>query len=860
MSTSSPTMPARRLHVVICNERLLPRFGVDRVLLRLGSGLIARGHRITFISAWCDHLAVESVSPAIVELPELRPLGIHEGEAEASCWISEHWGELPGGGAPDVIITGGWPFYGVVQVCRRLGVPSLFIDAGAVPHDGIDKGAAGRQRELRRVRASTLPHFTAVLPVSMFIRDSQTLPDRGTIMGVQTVLHGANHLDEPMFAPASGAADMAALAALRKLTAAGRLPIMLLGRFEAEGYKNSRCAYDVLARILEHEPRARLLVLARAGELAPPTAVEHAVVPIDFVSDVALNTIMRDCRLGLSVSLWEGFNLPLAEMQWAGRPVLTFSIGAHPEVSLDPWLLCGSVAEMVDKAVRLLREGLPPHLAGGMAFARFRERFQWHDKIAHYSEVIEALAAARPPPAAAKLPDRRLVLVDCTNAAVDPANPGVIRVTRRLGHVLQQDPLLFMLFVRWDINAQSYRTLTSHEWSTLATYSGPADGFSLLFSQAGQGVWPLDNIVHLFDGALPPVLFLPEVVLDGRMPERLLWARARSMAVGALLHDIIPMTHRVLCSPNVVARFPEYLEGLAACDAIWANSDETLRQFELYVARHSLPCPAERMAIWLPAQFGAEPRVTAESTPPDGGEILMLCIGSIEPRKNHRSLIDAFRAVLARRPDLPLRLMLVGHRFDGADALANWVASIICEEPRITWIGLVPDAELCALIRRSAFTVYPSLVEGYGLPVVESLWLGRPCLCHDGGVMAELAAAGGCYTVDMNNPLAIAQGIEVLADDGALRQRLMEQALRRRLSDWATYGARIAGCLRGLRAADPLSPPLQVEAAATVTLDARHAALRQALRQQAGALRELPQRFVRITDVPVNDEVPPASG
>jgi glycosyltransferase involved in cell wall biosynthesis len=855
MSALPPATPDRGRHVIICNERLLPRFGVDRVLLRLGGGLIACGYRVTFICARCDRAAVESVSPSIVELPELWPLDIHEGESRASRWLSEHWAELSVDDAPVVVVTGGWPFYGVARVCCRRGVPSLFIDAGAVPHDGMDDGVRSRQRELRRVRAGAMPLFTRVLPVSNFIRDSQTLPDRGTAAGVQTVLHGANHLDEPVFgAVAGGAVDVAALSELRKLVGRGQLPIILLGRFEAGGYKNSQCAYDVLARVLRHEPNARLLVLAQSDELVPPLAVEHAVVPTGYVSDAALNTIMQTCCLGLSVSLWEGFNLPLAEMQWAGRPVLAFNIGAHPEVSLDPWLLCGSIAEMADKVVRLLREELPPHLADGEAFARFRERFQWHDKIARYGTIIETLTTAPPMPVEA-VPSRRLVLVDCTNAAVDPANPGVIRVCRRLGQALQQFPSLFLLFIRWDLDTKSYRILTAHERATLSSYEGPVDGMSLVFSQGGQGVWPLDNIVPLFENASPPLLFLPEVVLDGRMPERLLWARARGMAVGALLHDIIPITHRVLCSPNVVARFPEYIEGLAACDAIWANSGETLRQFERYVTRHSLPLPPERMVVRLPAQFGAELRATAESAPPAADEILVLCISSIQPRKNHRNLIEAFRAVLARRPDLPLRLVLVGHRFERADAMADWVESVVRDEPRIGWTGLLPDAELAALIRRCTFTVYPSLVEGFGLPVVESLWLGRPCICHNDSVMADLAIDGGCYTVDMSDSRAISQAIETLADDDVLRQQLMEQALRRRLSDWAAYGAGIAERLRGLRIADPLMlPPLHEGA----TADARPATLRQTLRHQAMALRELPQRFVRVTDVPVTDWVDPA--
>ncbi len=917
----APSRASRPLHVVVCNERLLPRFGLDRALLLLGRGLVGRGHRVTFVCARCDQDAVAAVSRALIQLPRLASLDLHGAEAEAAGWLAEHWGELSAERAPDVVVSGGWPFLRVAEVCARLGVPSLFIDAGAVPHDGMTEDARIGQRELRRARARALPRFTAVAPSSAFIRETQTLPDRGTARGVHTVPLGADHLAAPMFAAPTGgaptggaptggasvaAADAEALARVGALTAAGLAPILLLGRFEAEGYKNSPRGFEVLARILERVPEARLLVLARSDELAPPEAARHAVVPLGFIGDAALAAIMRACRLGLSVSLWEGFNLPLVEMQWGGGLALAFNVGAHPEVVLDPWLLCGGVAEMADKAVRVLRDGPPPHLAEpnppdphvpqrhlfephlpeAGALARFQARFRWADVIARYGGIIETLATS--PPAASAPSGRRLVLVDCSNAAADPGNPGVIRVTRRLGEMMRRDPSLLAIFLRWDAEAGQYRALRSGERDRLASYDGPVDGISRILSAAGPGEWPIDNLLALFEAAAPAVLFLPEVVLDGGMPERLLWARARGLLVAALLYDLIPVTHSVLCPPAVVGRFPEYLEGVASCDAVWAISGETLLRFEQSAARHSLPRPAERAAIWLPAQLGARPRAGEAATPPDSDGIMALCVSSIEPRKNHRALVEAFRALLARRPELRLRLVLAGNRFEGADALADWLLAVTREEPRISWTGLVGDAELAALVGRSAFTIYPSLVEGYGLPITESLWMGRPCLCHNSGVMAELAAEGGCLTADMADPAAIERAIERLAEDAPLRRRLTARARRRALLDWAGYGARICGRLRELRAWDPVTPrpPLARPAAVTIGRggdgrggdgrgedgrgedgrgeDGRgdegwgdgessdgEVAASLLVREEAAALRLLPERFVRVTDVPV---------
>jgi glycosyltransferase involved in cell wall biosynthesis len=444
---------------------------------------------------------------------------------------------------------------------------------------------------------------------------------------------------------------------------------------------------------------------------------------------------------------------------------------------------------------------------------------------------------------------RRIVLVDCSNSAIDVANPGVIRVARRLGHALQQNAELLPIFVRWDAALGTYRTLTPPEQATLATYSGPVDGISSLFN---LGVWLIDSILSLFDTSSPPVLFLPEVVLDGRIPERIAWARAREFLVGALLYDLIPVTHSPFCSPDIVARFPEYLEGLAAADAVWAISAESLRQFELHLVRHSLPRPPEREAVWLPAQFSAQPRVTTLPKPPPADEpIIALCVGSIEPRKNHRILIEAFQALVRRRPHLPLRLVLAGHRFGGAEGLADWISAVIREDPRITWMGLVSDEELAALFESAAFTVYPSIVEGYGLPVMESLWMGRPCLCHSGGVMAELAADGGCLTVDMIETAAIEQALERLADDVELRQRLADETLNRKLLDWAGYAAQVGERLRNLQSNGRLRPVHMSRKITAPAIDSSLPALRCRIHQEALMLRELSSRFVQVTDVSV---------
>src|SRR6202011_2988855 len=107
----------------------------------------------------------------------------------------------------------------------------------------------------------------------------------------------------------------------------------------------------------------------------------------------------------------------------------------------------------------------------------------------------------------------------------------------------------------------------------------------------------------------------------------------------------------------------------------------------------------------------------------------------------------------------------------------------------------LPDAQLHALLERSHATVFLSLSEGYGLPIAESLWQAKPCLCSDHGAMAEIAGGGGCLMVQASDAAAIERGFERIATDPSLRRQLSEEACARKLRTWHEYAAAVTGAL-----------------------------------------------------------------
>lgn len=148
--------------------------------------------------------------------------------------------------------------------------------------------------------------------------------------------------------------------------------------------------------------------------------------------------------------------------------------------------------------------------------------------------------------------------------------------------------------------------------------------------------------------------------------------------------------------------------------------------------------PPERVDV---VPNAVDPVFTADG-PAAAGEYL-LAVGTLEPRKNLPRAIAA-----ARRAGLELRV--VGARgWGGVEAGGDGVR----------WLGRVPDEELAALYRGARCLVYPSLYEGFGIPVAEALACGCPVVTSRESAMSEVAG-GAAVLVDPLDPAAIAAGVE----------------------------------------------------------------------------------------------------
>lgn len=152
-----------------------------------------------------------------------------------------------------------------------------------------------------------------------------------------------------------------------------------------------------------------------------------------------------------------------------------------------------------------------------------------------------------------------------------------------------------------------------------------------------------------------------------------------------------------------------------------------------------------------------------------------LAVGTLEPRKNLARVAEAARSA-------GLELRAVGAAGWGEVALDG-----------VTWLGRVRDEELARLYRGARVVVYPSLYEGFGIPVLEAMACGAPVVTSVGGATEEVAGGAGVL-VDPLDPAAIAAGIE---DAVARRDELHVRGLERaRAFTWDETARRTADVYR----------------------------------------------------------------
>ncbi|MCS6890747.1 MAG: glycosyltransferase [Rhodovarius sp.] len=223
----------------------------------------------------------------------------------------------------------------------------------------------------------------------------------------------------------------------------------------------------------------------------------------------------------------------------------------------------------------------------------------------------------------------------------------------------------------------------------------------------------------------------------------LLGLRARGVRIGVLIYDLFPATNPEFATPDTVRYFNQGLnEGLLLWDFALAISRYSAEVFAATAARRGFP-PLPAVPVPLAHRFdlAALPPSWVDDFPAAlqdiRGRDFVLFVSTIEVRKNHLLLMRAWQRMIEEGEDPPI-LVFAGRRGWGVTDLLAQLDATRCLDGRIVIAEGLSDLELAALYRHCLFTVMPSLAEGWGLAVGESLAFGKPCIASRSSALPEV--------------------------------------------------------------------------------------------------------------------------
>lgn len=214
--------------------------------------------------------------------------------------------------------------------------------------------------------------------------------------------------------------------------------------------------------------------------------------------------------------------------------------------------------------------------------------------------------------------------------------------------------------------------------------------------------------------------------------------RATGCRVAILLHDTVPLDFPALSRPHAVSEMRAILAAANGADLVICNSAVTRDDS----ARHGVTARlivAHLGTELTPADPATLPGDLAAALPP--GRPMFLSVGTIEPRKNHRFLLDLWDHLSRQMPpaDLPV-LVIAGRRGWLCDPFFDRLARSPLRERAVFVRSGLPDGAVAALRDRARAMLMPSLAEGFGFPASEAAAAGVPVIVNDLPIWHETLA------------------------------------------------------------------------------------------------------------------------
>ena len=248
------------------------------------------------------------------------------------------------------------------------------------------------------------------------------------------------------------------------------------------------------------------------------------------------------------------------------------------------------------------------------------------------------------------------------------------------------------------------------------------------------------------------------------------WVSASAVRPVYFVHDLIPITHPEFCRAGETGKHVTRMQTvLRTAAGVLGNSQATLDELAAFANAEGLVNPPN-----VPAWLGTE-TLPVPSEPPRLEQPTFVVLSTIEARKNHMMLLDIWARLIDRLGDGAPRLLVIGQRGWEVDDVFNRLDQDTTLRGHVVELNECSDEDLARHLVTARALLFPSLAEGYGLPLVEALGSGVPVIASDLPVFREIGRDIPTFIEPTNASAWEAAILDYADEDSASRTAQLER-------------------------------------------------------------------------------------
>ncbi len=270
-----------------------------------------------------------------------------------------------------------------------------------------------------------------------------------------------------------------------------------------------------------------------------------------------------------------------------------------------------------------------------------------------------------------------------------------------------------------------------------------------------------------------------------------------------IVYDLIPILHSEWCQDGMFSQFDDFYSSVQSHDTVLCISNSTrLDLLRCFTQINPENCIVTYLAASEAFRPETDQQLIADMKDRVGigaSHPYFLSLCTLEPRKNLKAVIESF-AQLSDHSDVGLspRLVLTGQLGWSVQTELNQAVKELGIHDQIIFTGYLPDADLPALYSGAIAFVYPSLYEGFGLPVLEAMQCGTPVITSNCSSLPEVVGEAGIL-VDPTDSLSIAAAMATLMSSEDKQKSMSLQAIARaKHFSWTSAASELAAHYRTL--------------------------------------------------------------